>query len=422
MSNPSDLPPPPPAGRPRARPPAGPPPIPDPKSLAKTIYSLLFVLDDNTYNKPLSELTKPEFKFEPARLEKIQGIYTETFTDALIKERIKERIGGLSTKITTSFSDAIKNKIAAITSKIKDLYVKHTFDGNEYTFLMSDVLIKLHKRRTSLSSKYKTDHPIIPNKYYFDKNDGMMNSLFNDKNIFNTTGDINVSVIKITNDAFAVDSVETLKTCNDDRDKARNFKKEAENAAESVRNDAENAAKNRNMDKESDITHKIKNYFIPSSKSEPGKTLATNSQGSTLWNTAIVSHMPNQSVYSTMDSVDVTLHNLFKQINDETTSSYTADGDDTQRNKYTNEANKSNEEEKNVKGVKVHTTFVLGKKKDKKVGGKKHKRTRRKNIKSKRKYTRRKTIKGGAPIKKTKGTKNIRRKISYKNKTRRYKN
>jgi len=394
-------------------PPPIPPPIPPqtyPKSLAKTIYSLLFVLDNNTYNKPLYDLIEPKFTFVAARLNNIKDTYTAVL--------IKKLIGGLSENTNTLFADAIKDEILAITPELKNLYVKHTFDGNEYTFLMSDVLIKLHERRTFLSSNYT----MIKMLGYYKKNEGMMKSLFNDKTIFNTTDDINVSVIKITNDEFAVDSAETLKTCNDDRDKARNFKKEAENAAESVRNDAENAAKNRNMDKESGITHKIKNYFIPSSKSEPGKTLATNSQGSTLWNTAIVSHMPNQSVYSTMDSVDVTLHNLFKQINDETTSSYTADGDDTQRNKYTNEANKSNEEEKNVKGVKVHTTFVVGKKKDKKVGGKKHKRTRRKNIKSKRKYTRRKTIKGGAPIKKTKGTKNIRRKISYKNKTRRYKN
>jgi hypothetical protein len=387
-----------------------------------TIYPLLFALDDNTHDKNLNDLS--------AALKK------NTYIEQLIN----------STTDNISFAKAIEDKITEVTPKINELYVKHTIDGKEYTFLMSDVLINLYNRRKDLSKKYTADTYGI-NVYkkvgYFVKNTRMMMILKG--YTVNDTNTDDVFAIKITNnDEIVVDFNKMVKNRNADlkdaHNQARSVKKMAENAAA----DRVTAAKNRNMDKESGITHTIKNYFIPSSKSKPDETLAINSQGKKLWNTAIVSHMPNQSVYSTMDSVDVTLHNLFKQINDETTSSYTADGDDTQRNKYTNEANKSNEEEKNVKGVKVHTTFVVGEKKvgdnevdnevgEKKenkgddtnvgtIGGKKHKRTRRKNIKSKRKYTRRKTIKGGAPIKKTKGTKNIRRKISYKNKTRRYKN
>jgi hypothetical protein len=58
----------------------------------------------------------------------------------------------------------------------------------------------------------------------------------------------------------------------------------------------------------------LKGYTLPSSK---GPGYAKNSKGNLLWNTAFISN-PNLP-YNTVDTVDVYLYNLFKQISDETT-------------------------------------------------------------------------------------------------------
>ena len=111
----------------------------------------------------------------------------------------------------------------------------------------------------------------------------------------------------------------------------------------------------------------LKGYTLPSSK---GPGYAKNSKGNLLWNTAFISN-PNLP-YNTVDTVDVYLYNLFKQISDETTG---------HMKKQSNQAEKSIDNIGSVFEFKSEGTT-----KDIKKGGKKTKGKKTYKNKTRRKY------------------------------------
>jgi len=111
----------------------------------------------------------------------------------------------------------------------------------------------------------------------------------------------------------------------------------------------------------------LKGYTIPSSK---GNGYAANSKGNFLWNTAFISN--RNLPYNTVDTVDVYLYNLFKQISDETTG---------HMKKQSNQAEKSIDNIGSVFEFKTEDP-----KKPRKEGGKKTKGKKRYKNKTRRKY------------------------------------
>lgn len=246
-------------------------------------------------------------------------------------------------KNTNLYNELKFNQISKNNQKINNLKdIMDSANNNEdvnLIFKLDTTLYNLLLLKVELSAQYRGYlFNSIPDTFYFNEIENLLGELYNcnsdqilsisskiDNNSKNNYSD---NILKLNNPPASQPDISKLFSQvssaivmpqtqkNNPSNQTQNNPSNQTQNNPSNQTLIQNQANNNDKDiiKQLEDSIELKGYTIPA---KDGNSYATNSKGNILWNTAIISHL--DLPYNTIDTVDVYLYNMFKQISDETT-------------------------------------------------------------------------------------------------------